>query len=322
MTRTDHYALHGITMAVSSDLPEVADRVASRLAAFAAPPSGAAPELRLDVRIVPDAPTGEPPPGRPVYDPPVGRVTYDDAADVLHLQVGAHVTVVCAPAEGTIRARVAAASAATHAWLVAHPLLTIALVEVLARRGLFTVHAGGVARDGRALLLAGGSGAGKSTLTVALVRAGHALLGDDLTFVRPTGETVEILAFPDEIDLADDAAGFFPELDPVLRAAPLGARGKRALRPATLTGAPVAWRCRPAAVVLPRVSGARASDLRPVDPAEALLELAPNVLLTEPRSTQRHLDALGALVESCPCYRLDTGRDLDGAVGLLGDLLG
>ena len=50
---------------------------------------------------------------------------------------------------------------------------------------------------------------------------------------------------------------------------------------------------------------------------EALLELAPNVLLTEPRSSQAHLDALAALVEASACYRLATGRDLDGAVRLL-----
>lgn len=53
---------------------------------------------------------------------------------------------------------------------------------------------------------------------------------------------------------------------------------------------------------------------------EALLELAPNVLLTEPRSSQAHLDALAGLVERCACYRLATGRDLDGAVHLLSGL--
>jgi hypothetical protein len=58
-----------------------------------------------------------------------------------------------------------------------------------------------------------------------------------------------------------------------------------------------------------------------LSPGEALLELAPNVLLTEARSSQAHLDVLAELVERSDCYRLATGTDLQGAVELLGALL-
>lgn len=44
---------------------------------------------------------------------------------------------------------------------------------------------------------------------------------------------------------------------------------------------------------------------------EALLALAPNVLLTAPDHAQAHLDALAVLVRACDCYRLDAGRDFD-----------
>jgi hypothetical protein len=54
---------------------------------------------------------------------------------------------------------------------------------------------------------------------------------------------------------------------------------------------------------------------------EALLELAPNVLLTEPRSSQAHFDALAALAAASDCYRLETGRDLPAAARLLRKLL-
>jgi hypothetical protein len=46
-----------------------------------------------------------------------------------------------------------------------------------------------------------------------------------------------------------------------------------------------------------------------MDSGEALLELAPNILLTEPTVSQRHLDVLAELVSTCPCYRLQTGTD-------------
>jgi len=74
-------------------------------------------------------------------------------------------------------------------------------------------------------------------------------------------------------------------------------------------------------LVFPRVAGAPESELTPLSPGEALLELAPNVLLTEARSSQGHLDALAELVERSACYRLATGTDLEAAVELLGGLL-
>ena len=45
-------------------------------------------------------------------------------------------------------------------------------------------------------------------------------------------------------------------------------------------------------LVFPRVANTVKSVLLPMDRGEALLELAPNVLLTEARSSQAHLDAL------------------------------
>src|SRR5262245_3573357 len=110
-------------------------------------------------------------------------------------------------------------------WTLSHPLFTLPLVEMLKRRGLYGLHAGGVCLHGRALLLPGTSGSGKTTLTLALARG------------------------------------------------------------------------------------------------EALLELAPNVLLTEPRSAQAHLDALAELVEKSDCWRLATGTDLDETVRRLVELL-
>jgi HprK-related kinase A len=47
------------------------------------------------------------------------------------------------------------------------------------------IHAAGVERDGRAVVLPGDSGAGKSTLTTALVANGWRLLSDEVTIVDP-----------------------------------------------------------------------------------------------------------------------------------------
>lgn len=59
-------------------------------------------------------------------------------------------------------------------------LFTTVLAILCYRRGLVPLHAGAVAVDGRALLLAGATGVGKSTLTATLAARGHRLLSDDL----------------------------------------------------------------------------------------------------------------------------------------------
>jgi hypothetical protein len=123
------------------------------------------------------------------------------------------------------------------------------------------------------------------------------------------------------VDLTEESAAFFPELLPHLTSPEHGGWRKRQLQAERLPGTEVVWECAPGALVFPRVSGREESRLSPMSRDEALLELAPNVLLTEPRSSQTHLDALAALAAASDCYRLETGRDLPAVARLLRSLL-
>jgi hypothetical protein len=152
------------------------------------------------------------------------------------------------------------------------------------------------------------------------VRAGFGFLGDDTLFLARRPEGLRLLAFPDEVDVTEQTVAFFPELGPHLAAARPGWR-KRQLRAEDVYGAEVVWECAPGHLVFPRVSGREESRLLPLEAGEALLELVPNVLLTEPASSQAHFDALAELAAASSCWRLETGRDLDGAVRLLTGLL-
>ena len=73
----------------------------------------------------------------------------------------------------------------------------------------------------------------------------------------------------------------------------------------------VAPEARAAAVVIPRIAEAETSVVTRMDPDEALLEMVPNVLLTETNSCRAHLDVLRELATSTPCYRLEASRDFD-----------
>lgn len=308
------YDLHGLRLAVTG-WEEAAAALHGRLERLP-PATAGTPDLVFEIGTGPEAAGGleRPERGRPVYEPPIGEVLFDDDADRIWIGLGPDRLAVCEPARG--RARLWARHGSDEdAWLLSHPLFTLPLVEMLKRRKLWALHAAGLQWNGRTVVLAGASGAGKSTLAIALARSGFAFLGDDTLFLAPG---LRLLAFPDEVDLTDETASFFPEL----AALPPRREGwrKRRLRAEETLGAPLAGEVAPGLLIFPRISGRTESTLRPLDPGEALIELASNVLLTEPASSQAHLDALAALTSASSCWRLETGRDLDGAVRLLREL--
>jgi hypothetical protein len=321
------YDLHGVHISVvaSGEGERAADGIHARLAGL--PLEGGRNEgldgdLTFEIHVGEEHPFGRPASARPVYDPPDGEVVYDDGADLLFIRYGPRLRVLCEPGRGWSRASAGdtARIPDEDLWALSHPLFTLPLVELLKRRGLYGLHAAGLCRDGRLLLLPGTSGSGKSTLALALARAGFGFLGDDTLFLARRPEGLKVLAFPDEVDLTDQSVAFFPELSSLLDTGlPAGWR-KRQTRAEQAYGAEVVWECEPALLVFPHVAGVAASELTPLPREEALLELAPNVLLTEPGSSQAHLDALAELVERSECWRLATGMDLEAAVRLLESL--
>lgn len=320
------YQLHGLTLAVRGleGWPEAAAALRSRLASILARDErdgNTPPDLAFEIcrSSGPGHDLERPDRIRSVYDPPLGEVVYDDRADLLYIEHGPRLRALCEPVAG--RARFSAIQPDEHdLWLLSHPLFSLPFVEMLKRRGLYSLHAAGLSANGRALVLPGTSGSGKSTLAVALARAGLGFLGDDTLFLSSGAEGLRVLAFPDEVDLTEQSLGFFPEVGPWLTPATDGWQ-KRQLPAGRVFDTEIVWESAPGVLVFPQIAGRRKSRLEPIDAGEALLELVPNVLLTEPVSSQAHLDALASLARSSRCYRLQTGTDLDSAARLLLDLL-
>ena len=316
---THTYSLYGLGVAVSGDAALLA-ALNSRLRQM--PPDGAtAPALAFEFQTVRDAAnhTVEKPrgPGRLVYEPKVGgQVLHFDSRDQLYIEIGERVRALCDPAGGHTRVSIVQ-GAGDGLWLASHPLLTLPLMEALKRRGQYSLHAAGLSLNGRALLLAGGRGAGKSTLAITLLRAGFGFLGDDIVFLSRDDDGLRVSAFPDEIDVTDETVKLFPELRHLADRPRTPGSPKRQFRAEDVYRSNVVWESRPAALVFPGVADSDSSRLEPMDRDEALLELAPNVLLTEPSSSQAHLDALAQLIRESECYRLRTGRDLDALPRLL-----
>jgi energy-coupling factor transporter ATP-binding protein EcfA2 len=187
-------------------------------------------------------------------------------------------------------------------------------------RGLYSVHAAGAASDGRAVVLAGPSGSGKSTLALALARHGLDYMGDDMLFATHLDGKLLLHAFPEEVDVSPSSAAWFDELAAYTGAPPPG-WPKHRIHVDETFGARVAAPAVAAALVFPAIDPSGRTTLEPLTADEALIELGPNVLLTDAAMAQRHLDVLGELARSAPAYRLAVGRDLAHAADLLAELL-
>ena len=162
---------------------------------------------------------------------------------------------------------------------------------------------------------------GKSTLSVALLRARFDYLTDDMVFLRRGPDGVMARGLVEDVDVSDQTIRFFPELDFLLKFPKPDGFPKKQVRAEEVYGTKVVAEAYPKAIILPRISGKERSVITQIGSDEALLEIVPNVLLTEAPACQSHLGVLAELVKQTACYRLDTGQDFDRIPVLLRGLL-
>ena len=130
-------------------------------------------------------------------------------------------------------------------------LFHTALIELLRRRELYSIHATALEKHGRGVLIPGNSGRGKTTSFISLLRSGYRYLSDDHPLIRDAGTHVEVLPFPIKVNVTEATIAFFPELrhapDHVLRPG----IPKRSFRPEDLYHTSMGSCCRPAMVLFP-----------------------------------------------------------------------
>lgn len=97
------------------------------------------------------------------------------------------------------------------------PLLGV----ILTQRARFVLHASTVEVGGVAVAFAGPPGRGKSTLTAAMMRAGHALIADDVTVIDQSGDVPLVhpgfpreKLWPDSASAPDHEMSVLPLLHP------------------------------------------------------------------------------------------------------------
>jgi hypothetical protein len=264
-----------------------------------------------------ERPQGE---GRPFYELPRGEASYFDETDAVYLGFRDGVRALYEPRRNRVSVS-SVESEPRNLFVASHLVMTILLVEVFKRRDWYGLHAAGFSENGRAILIPGTSGTGKSTLSVALLRAQFDYLSDDMVFLGRRPDGLAVRGFAEDVDVSEQTIRFFPELDFLLRSPRPDGLPKRQVRVEQVYGTTVVSESRPLAIVLPRISGKPSSAMKRIGSDEALLEIVPNVLLTQTHACQAHLGVLADLVKQAPCYRLDTGQDFDRIPALFRELL-
>lgn len=298
--------VHGVTLEIACPDPEIADLVARRLAAFPAGSGDTDARIEIDGggRSLSPRPAG----ARVVHEAPRGSIAYSDEQDAVWIAYDG-ASADCRPGRGEARISVDRSRAGWE-WAATRPVLTLTLIELLKRRSLFALHAAAAVRGDDAVLFAGRSGSGKSTAALALLLDGWQLLGDDMLFLRRDSGRVRAYGFPDEIDATADTVRLLPELAPIERWAVLPGYTKHQLPLAAVRSDAVAFSATPRLVLVPHVSTGAHRVTKPLTPDELLLELLPNVVLTEAAAAQQQLDLLAELARTVPAFEIALGGNV------------
>ena len=176
------------------------------------------------------------------------------------------------------------------------------------------LHAAAVAKNGRAVILPAPPGSGKSTLCAALVNRGWRLLSDELTILRLDTGSIQALARPVNLKNAsiDIIRRYAPEayLTPPVHDTTKGTVALMA--PSAASVHAVDELALPAWMVLPRYEAGAATQLTPMPPGEAFLQIADNAMNYHILGATG-FRAVGALVDRCAHYSF-TYSQLDEAI--------
>jgi HprK-related kinase A len=178
------------------------------------------------------------------------------------------------------------------------------LQMALGQRRYLLLHASGVEKDGRALLMTGESGAGKSTLAALLMTRGWRLLGDEFVLIDPA--TGMAHGFPRLISLKNQAIEVMARAaeggrwGPVLAGTPKGT--VRHLVPDARAIAAMDQPALPALLLFPNFGFAAAE--REVLPSECFVRLT-QASTNYVALAEAGFDALTRLVRNVPARAID-----------------
>jgi len=180
------------------------------------------------------------------------------------------------------------------------------------------IHAGAVRTPGgQGIVLPGPSGAGKTTLVAALVRGGFAYLSEEAAAIDPVER--KLYPYPRAFTMKRELTELFPDIQiPPARTG--WVNGQIHLRAEDLRADSLGSPCDVGFIIAPRYLEGAPTEVTPMTPAEAVVELGRNALNLSVYGS-RALPVFGDVARGARSYRMVSG-DLDDAVRTVRALTG
>jgi hypothetical protein len=207
--------------------------------------------------------------------------------------------------------------------LISSFIFIFLLAELLKGKGYFLAHCSGVEKRGQGIIFPGFSGAGKTTSCVALIRQGYGFLGDDRPILRYNKSGgLELLSFPEPIDVTDYTIQLFPELKNYRLFLDNRNLRKQSFNAEELYPGSTRASCVPKLILFPEISAIKKSFLEVFPKSEALKTFLPHSLLAfDKEIARKHFDIIFDLIQSTDCYKVKLGADIQNLPGLVESVL-
>ncbi len=185
-----------------------------------------------------------------------------------------------------------------------------ALMGLLYRGGLFSVHASCASVGGKGVLFAGQSGSGKSTAACAMLRRGHALVSDDRALLSQQG-SYRALNISDVFKIREEALlKFFPALRSIVPFHHvLDEYYYKIKKLPDLSYVPDTS---VSALMVLDKTGTAGSSIERVHPAKVVKDLFPVTMNPyDPEQTEGKFRFLMDMLKKVPCFSVSFGTDMD-----------
>jgi hypothetical protein len=187
----------------------------------------------------------------------------------------------------------------------------LALVELLKRRGFYTLHATALEKNGKGILIPGCSGRGKTTAFVSLLRSGYRCLSDDHPLLHDKNGALELLAFEEKVDITENSLKYFPEFHNAGHDKLRTGFWKRYFYIEDFYDDRWAMSCQPHMLLFPQIVDSPTSHVAPLKKSRALEELMPETLnIFDKNIAKQEFQFLSRLVNQLDCYELYFGHDV------------
>jgi len=193
-------------------------------------------------------------------------------------------------------------------WISGSPLQRIINCWMI-KQGKQLTHAGAVGTAEGGVLLAGKSGSGKSTTSLACLEHGLSYVSEDYCLIE-TNPKPYVYSVYNSAKLEPHTLTMFPHLkdktfNPNRKAHEKAFLFQQQIYPERMIkGFPIR------AVLLPKITGNKKTELKPASIVEGLLALTPSTFFQLSNCWQESMNSFKALLKQTPCYHLELSSDL------------